>query len=342
MRLHPVLGRIASVSLLLVLGGCSQNMVRDVAGTGMVSFGNNYIAPWFMASDDTDIMCAMGEGMGTMAFPLGPKVDPMIPMLTLASGMCADERAKEEELRYIRAMRKNNVEEAQDARTQQKRWLELAARRQYSGYQAVVRHFGDPGSGCPMFDDRHERMSYMFGLFGGIQAVQTDMNNGGTAGVPLSVMPKSINGLACLDNDEFWGLPKAIQASVELLKANMGGDAERENYQARAAELQAASQVGQAQGVRIVQLVQASVYAAMGKEEDTKRIIREHMQQKKTVAANPELKILDEMTTRGLRLISDRLWTQHTGQRTPYGTLGTFWDDRASSSSNALDIDDVL
>lgn len=237
MRLHPVLGRIASVSLLLVLGGCSQNMVRDVAGTGMVSFGNNYIAPWFMASDDTDIMCAMGEGMGTMAFPLGPKVDPMIPMLTLASGMCADERAKEEELRYIRAMRKNNVEEAQDARTQQKRWLELAARRQYSGYQAVVRHFGDPGSGCPMFDDRHERMSYMFGLFGGIQAVQTDMNNGGTAGVPLSVMPKSINGLACLDNDEFWGLPKAIQASVELLKANMGGDAERENYQARAAEL---------------------------------------------------------------------------------------------------------
>ena len=114
--------RIASISLITLLSGCTHNMVRDMAGSGMVSFGNEYITPWFMASDDTDVMCAMGEGMGAMTFPLGPATDPMVPMLTLASGMCADERAKEEELRYIRAMRKNDAEEAQDARTMQKRW----------------------------------------------------------------------------------------------------------------------------------------------------------------------------------------------------------------------------
>ena len=57
--------------------------------------------------------------------------------------------------------------------------------------------------------------------------------------------------------------------------------------------------------------------------------------------ANPELNLLDEMTTRGLRLISDKLWTAHTGQRTPFGKFGTFWDDQAIPD-DAMDIDDLL
>lgn len=333
--------RIASISLITLLSGCTHNMVRDMAGSGMVSFGNEYITPWFMASDDTDVMCAMGEGMGAMTFPLGPATDPMVPMLTLASGMCADERAKEEELRYIRAMRKNDAEEAQDARTMQKRWAELAARRQYFGYQAVARYFGEPGGECPSFADRNEKLSYMFGLFGGIQAFQTDLSNGGTAGVHLSVLPKSLKGLECLDSDEFWGLPQAIKASVEIMKANIGG--EKEALDAGMMQLESAAAVGQKHGVRLVQLVQASLYASMGKEDMAKQVIRDHVKLKKTVAANPDLKIIDEMTTRGLRLLSDKMWTQNTGQRTPYNALGTFWDDStASSSSEAMDIDELL
>ena len=341
MQFHSTFRRLASVSLLALLSGCTHNMVRDMAGNGMVSFGNEYITPWFMASDDTDVMCAMGEGMGAMTFPLGPATDPMVPMLTMASGMCADERAKEEELRYIRAMRKNDAEEAQDARTMQKRWAELAARRQYFGYQAVVRYFGEPGEECPDFADRNEQLSYMFGLFGGIQAFQTDLSNGGTAGVPLSVLPKSLKGLDCLKGDEFWGLPQAIKASVDIMKANIGG--EKEALDVGMAQMEAASMIGQKQGVRIVQLVQASLYSAMGNTEKTKQVIREHVQLKNTIAADPELKILDEMTTRGLRLISDKLWTQNTGQRTPYAALGTFWDDStANSASQGMDIDDLL
>ncbi len=334
--------RLASISVITLLSaGCTHNMVRDMAGSGMVSFGNEYIAPWFMASDDTDVMCAMGEGMGAMAYPLGPNVDPMIPMLTLASGMCAGERAKEEELRYIRAMRKNDAEEAQDALTMQKRWLELAARRQYFGYQAVERYFGGVGDECPEFSDRNEKMSFMFGLFGGIQAFQTDLSNGGTAGVPLSVMPKSIKALDCLDNEEFWGLPLAIKSSVDIMKANIGG--EKESLSVAMGQLESASQIGQKQGVRIVQLVQASLYSAMGREDLTKQVIREHVKLKQTVAANPELKILDEMTTRGLRLISDKMWTQNTGQRTPYNALGTFWDDQtAGGAAQGMDIEDLL
>lgn len=330
--------KIVLVGCAFSFGGCTHNMVRDMAGNGMVNFGNEYITPWFMSSEDTDIMCAMGEGMGAMTFPLAPATDPMVPMLTLASGMCADERSKQEELRYIRAMRKNNVEEAQDARTLQKHWAELAARRQYFGYLTTVRHFGEPGGECPEFEDRNAEMSYMFGLLGGLQALQTDLNNGGTVGVALDVMPKVINGLECVDSAQFWGIPDAVQASVVIMKAHAGGD--RAGVEAGLKELQLASEQGKANGMRMVQLMEVSVYTGMGDSEKAKAVIREHVAAKKSSPANPELKLLDEMSTRGIRLVSDKMWTQATGQRTPFNQLGTFWDDKRELS--APDIEELL
>lgn len=329
---------LSLITLATLMSGCTHNMMRDVAGSGMVSFGNDYISPWFMASEDTDVMCAMGEGMGAMTFPLSPAADPMIPMLTLASGMCADERSKEEELRYLRAMRKNDTETAQDARTMQKRWAEVAARRQYFGYQATVRHFGEPGGECPEFDDRNEEMSYLFGLLGGLQAFQTDLANGGTAGVPLDVMPKVFRGLDCLNSDEFWGMPNAVKAAATIMKSNMGGD--KAELAAGLETLKQASDLGKSKGVRMVQLLEATVYASQGDTEKTKAVIRDHVETKKKTPADPSLKLLDEMATRGIKLISDKMWTQATGQRTPYNALGTFWDDK--SESTGLDIDELL
>jgi len=281
----------------------------------------------------------MGEGMAPMTYPLGPNVDPMIPMVTLASGMCADEKSKEEELRYIRAMRKDDVETAMDARTMQKRWSDLAARRQYVGYEALVRHFGEPGGECPEFDDRHEQMSYMFGLFGGFQAFQADLTNGGTAGVPLDTLSKAMSGLDCINSDEFWGLPEAIQAMVQIMKAKVGNDAAdmADGY----AKLAQAASVGEAQGVRIVQMLEATLYSMQGDEEKTKAVIRKHVKTIQETPANPDLRLIDEMSTRGIRLISDKLWTQHTGQRTPFNQLGRFWDD-SLQKSDAPDIDDLL
>lgn len=338
MRLSKSLLNVSLISLAALMSGCTHNMVRDMAGSGMVSFGNDYITPWFMASEDTDVMCAMGEGMGAMTFPLAPATDPMVPMLTLASGMCADERSKEEELRYIRAMRKNDTETAQDARTMQKRWAEVAARRQYFGYKATIRHFGEPGDECPEFDDRNEEMSYLFGLLGGLQAFQTDLANGGTAGVPLDTMPKVFRGLDCVNSDEFWGMPEAVKAAATIMKSNIGGD--KTELAGGLDTLNKASELGKSKGVRMVQLMEATVYYTMGDVEKTKAVIRDHVNTKKTTPANPDLKLLDEMATRGIKLISDKMWTQATGQRTPYNALGTFWDDKAESTG--LDIDELL
>lgn len=328
------------LSFALLLSGCSQHMMRDMAASSMVGFGNEYISPWFMASDDTDIMCAMGEGMAGMTFPMGPNVDPMIPMLTLASGMCAYERAKEEELRYIRALRKNDSETALDASTMQKRWTRLAAQRQYHGYKAAVRWFGEPGVGsCPKFKDDAEEMSYMFGLFVGLQAFQTDIASGAAVGVPPEVVPKIMNGIQCLDSDKYWGLPDAITAAMDIMKLSPGGNSPE--LTAAYSKLKRASDMGKAKRVRMVQMLEAILYEAQGNAEKAKEVIRNHVALKKEFPADPALNLLDEMATRGIRLISDKMWTENTGQRTPYLQLGTFWDDSPISES-ALDIDDLL
>lgn len=327
---------ITAIALAASISGCS---VRDMAASGMVSFGNKYMSPWFMASNDTDIMCAMGEGMAAMTYPMGPNIDPMIPMVTLASGMCADEKAKEEELRFLRAMYKEDVTTAQDARTMQKRWTTLAAERQYFGYQAAARYFGEPGTECPNFADDNEEMSYMFGMFGGLQAVQMDLAVGGTAGVPLDLMPKALKGLECVDSDKFWGVPKAVLAVVDISKAKLDGN--QTEMQLGLDRLDLAARTGEEKGVRMVHLIEAAMYVSQGDEEGVKQVIRKHVSMLEESPANPELNLLDKMTTRGLRLISDKLWTAHTGQRTPFGKFGTFWDDSAVPA-DAMDIEDLL
>ena len=329
---------VAALSLSLFLSGCSQHMMRDVAASGMVGFSNDYAAPWFLASEDTDVMCGMGEGLSAMTYPMGPNADALVPMLSLASGMCADERSKEEELRYIRAIRRNDIETAQDARTLQKRWLALAAKRQYFGYQAGVRAWGEPGKTCPALSDHNDKMSYLMGLLLGLQAFQSDFALGGTL-VPTDTVSKVMSGMSCLGHDDFWGLPAAVLSMTEIILANAGDD--QVALDIGYAKLERASAVGERDGVRMVQALQASPFAMQGKEDRVKQVIRDHVASKKETPASVEFKLMDEMSTRTITLVSDKLWTLATGQRTPYGKLGTFWDDKPTLE-NALDIDDLL
>jgi len=39
------------------------------------------------------------------------------------------------------------------------------------------------------------------------------------------------------------------------------------------------------------------------------------------------MKLLDEIAAQQLQAISDRLWTEAKGSRTPFNGLGSFWDD---------------
>ena len=72
-----------------------------------------------------------------------------------------------------------------------------------------------------------------------------------------------------------------------------------------------------------------------------KHIIRQFALAKAQFPENQTYKILNKVATLQIQAISDRLWTEATGKRTPMGKLGTFWDDR-NEAIDTIDIGDVL
>ena len=321
------------VSSNLLLSGCS--VMYDAAGHGMVAFGEDRIMPYFMTTDDADVACAMGESMAPVIGAFGGVTDEFNTMLALSSGMCADLRAKQQELRYIRAIYNNNVTEALDARTAQKTFLALAAKRQWAGYEAIKR-VHDVNGECPNFRNEAAQLFWMIGLLDGIQAVMADVASESKLGLPLDTVPIVLKGMKCLDNEKWWGLPQGVEAMTMILMPTeipAGIDP--------AQLLEDAVKIGNDQGVRMVQMLQAALYAGKGDQDKLKSIIRSHVASKAEVSPIPGVKFLDEVSTMQIQLISDKIWTQATGYRTPYGKLGTFWDDKKAASS-ALDIDDLL
>ncbi|MCK5356063.1 MAG: hypothetical protein KAJ63_13175, partial [Methyloprofundus sp.] len=82
------------------------------------------------------------------------------------------------------------------------------------------------------------------------------------------------------------------------------------------------------QGVRITQALATQIYMGLGQTEQVKAIIRRHNEPNTKIPIEPEFRLLEEFTTLQLQAISDRLWTEATGKRTPSNGLGTFGTTR--------------
>jgi hypothetical protein len=98
--------------------------------------------------------------------------------------------------------------------------------------------------------------------------------------------------------------------------------------------------MGLQQGIRIPQVMATQVYLGLGQIEQVKNIIRNHARLKVT-AATQTYKILNQVSNLQIQAISDRLWTEATGKRTPLGKLGAFWDD-PKKAVETIDIDELL
>jgi hypothetical protein len=139
-----------------------------------------------------------------------------------------------------------------------------------------------------------------------------------------------------LDNEKWWGLPKAIQAAIWVtIPSNKPADADPIKV------LDQSMKTGLQQGVPIAQVLAAQIHMGLGHTDQVKAIIRLHQEAKTQTPALSTYRLLNEFTTLQLQAISDRLWTEATGKRTPISGLGTFWDD-PKKSVNTINIDDML
>lgn len=325
-----------SMAALALLQGCS---IYKLAGDQIIAFSKSEMVPYLLTYDDTQMSCSAGEALTPLLMTfeaVGSNPNQMAIMVFTASGMCAESEALEQELRYLRAVKQQQISEAQDARIAQKRWHELAARRQYVAHQRFLLYYGDmPDGQCSeKLDEEFDQLMYMVGLVAGLQSVLNDTQSGQAVGVPRDIAAKVERMATCIDSENWWGLSEGVRAALwNLLPTLAPAEAKPMDVLARIARR------GEYSGIRIGHAIWALAAWGNGDKELTKYILRDFAALDRTMKIDPKYRMLDAMARQMLTAISDRLWTGATGTRTPMGGLGTFWDDKPKSAGN---IDDLL
>lgn len=330
------LTRIALLTVALVsMSGCS--MIYKTTGWFAYDFTEEYAIPYSMKGDDPEMSCAMTESLtgGLLAFTeVAYTPDRAATTMYMMAGACAENRAQEEALAYLRAFKVQNIGEAKDARIREKRAFALAASRQYKAYRYMVSEFGEPGQSCPDLSE-DEELFWVVGLLAGVQAVMNDVRAQGAVNVPKDIAMKATRGIQCVDNKRWWGVPQAVTAAIGIMLPD--ADSTVDPW----AKMHEASRLAAASGVRLAQAIEITVADGSGNQQQLRDAIRRHAASVKKTPSSRQYRMMDIMATRQIQAISDRMWTEATGSRTPVGGLGTFWDD-ARTQAPALDIDDLL
>ncbi len=206
-----------------VLSGCSY-VVKSGANVAL-GFTEKHVVPPILAMQDAEMVCNTGSALTPAIMSTkGMGADPtrVAVLMYAASGVCAENQALEQELRYLRASKAGQVTEAQDARIAQKRWAAIAAERQYAGYKLFADRWESKykyhlGDSCPTMRSDIDQTVYLLGMISGLQAVTNDINSGGSVNVPKDIAAIVERGMVCLDNQKFWGAPNATRAVIWTL-----------------------------------------------------------------------------------------------------------------------------
>lgn len=335
-------GLFAAALTGTLLSGCGvvNHMMYKTTGDVMQGFSRNHTVPYLMQSQDLAMGCAMSEATAPLLMSFGrvtDEPDQLAVMLYLSAGGCAEEQAREYELDGLAALKGLKAEEAEDAMIRQKRAYVLASERYFRAWQHHNAHYGEVGTGeCPAFDDDMDEFIYLAGLLSGLQALNAQIQSTSSIGVPANIGSVVARGTGCLDNDKWWGTPMALRATVWAMVP--GAQPQGEDAFER---LQIADEQGENAGVRLPHVFHAIAAINKGDQQLLREVIREHAESLEEDAANEDWRFVDSMATNMIVAMSDRLWMENTGHRTPLGQLGTFWDDR-QEAVETMDLDDLL
>ncbi|WP_284378142.1 hypothetical protein [Litoribrevibacter albus] len=330
--------KLVSVVTLALLGsGC--NLIYKVTGDTMAGYSADHAVPFIMSMDDAAMGCASGEAMSPLLMSFGRVTTPAhnVGVLLYASAAsCAEEKGWNEELRYLRALKAGDAAEAEDAREAQKRYFALAAKRQYKAYKHMDAYFDVAlGEECGDLDDREDQLVWLVGNLSGLQALNSQLSSLSDQGIPTNIASKVGRAAECLKDEDWWGVPSAMRAVVWTMVP--GTMPKGQNAWAR---LSQSSKQGENVGVRLSHVFEALAASNANKTDLLKDVIRAHAKSIKSMPVRKDAAMLDRIATMNIRAISDRMWTEKTGHRTPAGSLGKFPDDVVQVET--LDLDDLL
>jgi len=333
-RMTRLLTATALAASALAMGGCAL-IESNVSGTTLSILEDGFTPPTLQIGD-VDMVC----GFATVNTPLVGAArnfygDPslMETVLLSSAGVCSENQALTEEMRYLRASRDKRSDEALDARIAQKRLLALSADRQYTAFMRMKtkleqKYFFKYGTNCPAFKRDFDEMVYLLGSVAGLQAMQNDIAAQQTVGVPTDTAPLVERAMGCLDNAKWWGTPQAARAVVwSIIPGGADGKDVKGTFDANMT-------LAEAKGVRLPH-VMAAVAAQSSDDQPRLREVIKRFGTAKDFKVNKDYRLIDAIAQAQLQNISDRMWTQATGTRTPINSLGKFWDDKAGADIDA-------
>ena len=339
---------VLSLSLSTFLGGCkaiNQFLVKPMikpTGDALTLLGEAHVTPYLLTTDDLAAGCTGAEALGGMVSAVGRITEQPYELeviLHLGGGGCEEERAFERELEYLRYIRAQQPDMAQDSLIAQKSHHVKAAKRYYKGWLSLIEFNGgnEIGGECPDIEQEFDQLVWLAGLINGLQALNHDILSGIGTGVPKNIAAQAERGAGCLDNKAWFGVPLALKAAVWSLLP--GALPEGENAWER---LEQADAIGENAHIRLPHVFHLIAAYSKGDMERVRAVIKRHAEQIEAHKPNAQYRLLDAAATEAVTRISDRMWTEAVGHRTPVGQLGTFWDENAADDIETVELDDLF
>lgn len=337
-----------SLALMIMFSGCkpiNQFFVRPMikpTGDAITLLAEAHIVPYTMTTDDLEMGCVGAEASTSLVMSFSRVTEEpheLGVLLYLAAGSCEEERAFQKELEYLRYIRLQMPDMAQDALITQKNHHLKAAKRFLRSWQELQK-FNDGkeiGGECPRMEQDFDELIWFAGLAAGLQALNHDILSGVGIGVPKNIAAQAERALTCIDNKKWFGLPMSIRAAIWTLLP--GALPEGEDNWAR---LEEADLIGEKAHVRLPHMIHLVAAYAKGDTDRVRKVIKRHVEQTEQFAPNQSWRLLDAIGTNGVLRFSDRMWTEAVGHRTPIGGLGTFWDENAADNIDTVDLDDLF
>ena len=333
--------------LLLAITGCSHNPVSVTTGYVLEGIVENKTFPYVLAQNDPDIACNLGQSFEYFLGSINDMTDsknsndPMIPLL---SSLCSEDKAREEELRSIRALRKHDIEEAKDASIIQKQWLAKTAQRRLDSFNIGMNVYEFESTSnspeCPTFHNDRDEMSFMLSITMGSLAIKNDAESGMLVGVPRSMASSILSAANCLDNEKWGGAPQALQALLwQLLPNKKPTSITQSNWEI----LEYASRNTVTAGNHLGSALHAITAEISGNKEQLYKALDLYKETAgHQVFTTGEFLLVEKVSTSFVQDISNALWTSEVGYRTPLEELGSLPPTIRQEQDDSEDLDSLL
>ncbi|WP_348761922.1 hypothetical protein [uncultured Salinisphaera sp.] len=346
-------GLVAGVTGL-ALAGCG--LIYKPVGHTLNHYSLDEIVPYALGSGDLDLAaCGTGMGLnqlgGSFSRVINRPARLMIVTNTTAS-FCSEMQAQKYHLLVQRNLHNGNTDAAQDNRIVAQRWERLTALRRYQVYQDTVDAYGEIGGDkCPDLSNElgtdQDQFIYLTGVLVGVQGLLNDIQANSSVGIPQNVAAKAGRASECIDNQQWWGVPKALEAVVWLsVPGNMpeGADA--------FAQLRQSAAIGKQAGIALPAMLYAlAAYGQsdMARQKEAIKMVADIYNAYEPNKAPDERDknndaaqylLLNQIAYNEALYLSDRIWIDAEGHRTPLVALGSFPGEGAANEE--IDADSYL